>query len=394
MNPLNDKQLNALKNVRLSAEQKERIHSAFHVYMEEHPLPASVRATGAGRQKEHMNNTHKRTIALGAVLIGALIGGTVAYAAEGTLPGDPLYPVKVHVTEKVRGAITIGTLSQAELELSLMERRLQEAQALLKDGRLDEAQALLLRENLELRRGNLNANIDDLKDDDQDDRDRLRSSFQATINAYDDEREALKLSDDWDDDSDDSRGRGRGSDDDNNGSDDSSQNRSASSSRSSDDDSDDDRSSSRSSNDDSGLEVEVEEEHGVVTVTTKPHGGDDDDDSDDSRGRGRGSDDDDDDDHRSSSSSSTSAASSSTSATVRTFTLSEVATHANAQSCYTTISGNVYDVTAYIPVHKGGSAQILAICGKDGSSLFSGQHAGAPKPAQALASFKIGTLAN
>jgi cytochrome b involved in lipid metabolism len=77
---------------------------------------------------------------------------------------------------------------------------------------------------------------------------------------------------------------------------------------------------------------------------------------------------------------------------VTTFTMAEVATHANAQSCYTTVSGGVYDVTSYIPIHKGGSAAILAICGKDGSSLFAGQHAGEPKPEQALASFKIGTL--
>ncbi len=185
----------------------------------------------------------------------------------------------------------------------------------------------------------------------------------------------------------------------------------------------------------SGLEQEVEVEHGVVTTFTKPHGGDDSDDSsddgdrqsgstdddgasdqgkgdddsdsdDDGEHRGRGSDDDDedgDDDHRSGQSGSGSGGSVTPSPvvtspvpvapTAKTFTMAEVATHANAQSCYTTISGNVYDVTAYVPIHTGGSAQILAICGKDGSSLFSGQHAGEPKPAQALASFKIGALA-
>ncbi len=151
-----------------------------------------------------------------------------------------------------------------------------------------------------------------------------------------------------------------------------------------------------------GLEQEVEFEHGVMTITTKPHGDDDEEDADGDRHRGRGRDDDDEDedwgdDHswNSGSAPTTPTPSSPTptpSQPVTTFTMAEVATHANAQSCYTTISGGVYDVTSYIPVHKGGSAAILAICGKDGSSLFAGQHAGAPKPEQALASFKIGTL--
>jgi len=159
-----------------------------------------------------------------------------------------------------------------------------------------------------------------------------------------------------------------------------------------------------SSNDDEGLEYETEVEHGVTTIVAKPHGGDDSDDDGEHRGRGGDDDDEDgDDDRRSGQSSGGSVGSVAPTPVVtspapvapsaKTFTLAEVSTHANAQSCYTTVSGSVYDVTTYIPVHKGGSAAILAICGKDGSSLFAGQHAGEPKPEQMLASFKIGTLA-
>jgi cytochrome b involved in lipid metabolism len=147
-----------------------------------------------------------------------------------------------------------------------------------------------------------------------------------------------------------------------------------------------------------GIEQEVEFEHGVMTVTTKSHG--DDGDEENEHRRGRDDDDEDEDwgdDHswNGESAPTTPTPSSPTptpSQPVTTFTMAEVATHANAQSCYTTVSGGVYDVTSYIPIHKGGSAAILAICGKDGSSLFAGQHAGEPKPEQALASFKIGTL--
>ncbi len=78
----------------------------------------------------------------------------------------------------------------------------------------------------------------------------------------------------------------------------------------------------------------------------------------------------------------------------KTFTMAEVSTHTTDKSCYTTINGNVYDVTSYIPRHPGGASKILKICGKDGSSLFEDQHGGQTKPEQLLASFKIGVLSN
>ena len=76
-----------------------------------------------------------------------------------------------------------------------------------------------------------------------------------------------------------------------------------------------------------------------------------------------------------------------------TYTMAIVATHSSAQSCWTTINGNVYDVTKWISQHPGGSGAILRLCGKDGTDSFTGKHGGQPRPASELASFKIGTLA-
>jgi hypothetical protein len=76
----------------------------------------------------------------------------------------------------------------------------------------------------------------------------------------------------------------------------------------------------------------------------------------------------------------------------RTFTKAQLALHGSASSCYTTIGGNVYDITTYIPLHPGGAAAIEMICGTDGSQLFEGQHGGDPKPERTLASRKIGVM--
>jgi cytochrome b involved in lipid metabolism len=75
-----------------------------------------------------------------------------------------------------------------------------------------------------------------------------------------------------------------------------------------------------------------------------------------------------------------------------TYTLAQVATHANGGDCWTTVNGLVYDVTSFISEHPGGSGAILGLCGIDGSAAFNDQHGGQRRPANELASFKIGTL--
>lgn len=75
------------------------------------------------------------------------------------------------------------------------------------------------------------------------------------------------------------------------------------------------------------------------------------------------------------------------------YTMADVATHNNAQSCWVTINGGVYDLTTWISRHPGGQAAILSLCGKDGTEAFNKMHGGKERPEQQLASFKIGVLA-
>lgn len=74
------------------------------------------------------------------------------------------------------------------------------------------------------------------------------------------------------------------------------------------------------------------------------------------------------------------------------YTMAEVAAANTAQKCWTTIDGNVYDLTAWANQHPGGRANILKLCGIDGAKEFKAQHGTQRKPAQELASLLIGTL--
>lgn len=91
-----------------------------------------------------------------------------------------------------------------------------------------------------------------------------------------------------------------------------------------------------------------------------------------------------------------------TSESNKTYTTAEVAEHKTQSDCWTTIRGNVYDITTYVSSHPGGS-QILDACGQDATSLFeqrttsTGDSVGSGTPhsssAQAeLERLKIGTI--
>ena len=76
------------------------------------------------------------------------------------------------------------------------------------------------------------------------------------------------------------------------------------------------------------------------------------------------------------------------------YTLADIAAHNSQSSCWSTISGDVYDLTAWIGQHPGGEGAILSICGADGTSAFMGQHGYNGRVNTILASFKIGVLKN
>lgn len=52
--------------------------------------------------------------------------------------------------------------------------------------------------------------------------------------------------------------------------------------------------------------------------------------------------------------------------------LSEISPHNSKESCWTVINGEVFDVTKFVSKHKGGD-KILAVCGIDGTDLFTGK---------------------
>lgn len=75
----------------------------------------------------------------GAFAVALLVGGLTSVAASGnSLPGDPLYQVKLAV-ERAQLAVTFDPASRARLHAQFAEVRLSEAQRLIAAGRVQEA---------------------------------------------------------------------------------------------------------------------------------------------------------------------------------------------------------------------------------------------------------------
>ncbi len=74
------------------------------------------------------------------------------------------------------------------------------------------------------------------------------------------------------------------------------------------------------------------------------------------------------------------------------FSLNDISSHNNSQSCWSAINGKIYDLTTFIDKHPGGAKNILKICGKDGSIAFDAKHGGDPKQLAMLPAFEIGLL--
>jgi cytochrome b involved in lipid metabolism len=75
------------------------------------------------------------------------------------------------------------------------------------------------------------------------------------------------------------------------------------------------------------------------------------------------------------------------------YTMDDVKKKNTSAACWTVIDGNIYDLTKWIPVHRGGPQAITFLCGKDGTSSFKAQHEGASSPASVLANYFVGPLA-
>ncbi len=269
--------------------------------------------------------------------------GTTALA-EKSLPGDALYPVKIHVNENLDSLVAVGAKNDALTDIKHISKRLDEAKQLKEKGDLTSEKTRELNTEFAESINSARRHIDDLNKKGGD----TVSSKEIENELEEKNSEHVKLFAQFSGTSTSTEAvvKVRGEDSRGEFGEEKSEKKSISNQgvrRDDDEEGDDD--------DDNRVQTGATVVTPVAKVTTN------------------------------------------TSSTAKTFTLAQVAEHNTKTSCYTTIQGSVYDLTTWIAQHPGGQSAIIGLCGIEGTKGFMQQHGGQGNPERELASLKIGVLA-
>lgn len=173
------------KHTRLSAIEKAEMRNVLVRHVKVNPVDSAVlNARGIPSPFNINNFRNKKGISI-LVIVGLLMGGTVSFAAESTVPGDALFTVKVHVNENVRGVVSVTSKAKAEWEVKLVERRLEEVEKLAMAPDVTPEVQQIAEQNLERYTERVKNRIEKF-DDDEDDEDAMEvaSNLSEVFNVH------------------------------------------------------------------------------------------------------------------------------------------------------------------------------------------------------------------
>lgn len=97
-----------------------------------------------------------RSFAYAFVALLVVSSGT-AYAAQGALPGSPLYAIKINMNERVETALAVTPEAKIQVNAKLAERRIDEIKTLAEQGTLDASTTLEAETNFDLHSSQIEA---------------------------------------------------------------------------------------------------------------------------------------------------------------------------------------------------------------------------------------------
>lgn len=140
------------RSIRMSDTEYERGRLVVESFIRSHP----VRDEETYRHSFHLGGAPRILHLLQRPMIAAFLIIIVLAATAGTtlasdqaLPGDVLYPIKIHVNENIRAAVTVSAEPKADWAIRRIERRLTEAETLITAGTLDVEEAEYLELHIE-----------------------------------------------------------------------------------------------------------------------------------------------------------------------------------------------------------------------------------------------------
>ncbi len=120
------------------------------------------------------------------VLLVAALGGGTVFAAQGTLPGDVLYPMKIQVNERLEGVLAVSDTAKIVFNTKLAQRRLEEAESLAAQGELTATTSRELQKNFDEHALRVDALTQKVANVDPVAAQGVRAQFSSALAAHDD----------------------------------------------------------------------------------------------------------------------------------------------------------------------------------------------------------------
>lgn len=139
MKPINP--FHVLKQLTLDPERRARMRADLSAYADLHTVPETASVSRISTVSALLSRTRRFYAGALAALLLVLGGTQASLAAEGALPGDILYPIKVAVNEPLALTLSFAPERKAELAAEFAARRLDEAARLSATGELDDSRA-------------------------------------------------------------------------------------------------------------------------------------------------------------------------------------------------------------------------------------------------------------
>jgi hypothetical protein len=178
--------IQALQSIRLSNHEKASIRASLKAAIR-NSAPVRVGVwRGLILWSHHYKHyqLHFRFMPILIILALVLGGGGISYAAEGSLPGDMLYPVKVSINEPVRGFVAFSDEAKISWNIERVERRFNEAEELAVEKRLSADTRATLQGRFKDHSDDAQLRIKNVASSDPEKAVELSSSLETTIKAH------------------------------------------------------------------------------------------------------------------------------------------------------------------------------------------------------------------